>query len=381
MDNIKRLLLELLNFDTQNDDDLLNGNTLELLQHVKKRLEKVPEAKVKLIEYELKNGLGNRGILIAYLDDKLPKIVLQGHTDTVPFGNFQGNPLGEVKGNKIYGRGAVDMKGPLAAMITAFERLSLVKEKKYSPVLVLTSDEEAKNFAGIKKFLEVNEIPIDFAICGEPTDFKIYNRFKGAAYLIIDVIGKSAHGSRPYQGINAIYGANEIVRLLEDFSKHVASIINKNFETENEHTMQSTLNVGKIVGGDKVNTVPERCSIEFEMRLVQPFEIYDKELKEKVFDKINKSVSFEIKKIFSHDPAEIKADNKYIKELELELEKYGKKPELSVMTGFSEANFTNLAGISTVVFGPGGDCSHMADENVSLKDLKDYETILVSFFE
>lgn len=381
MEIIKKLLLELISFDTQNNDDSLKGYTLELLQHVEKRLKKVSGINVTLLEYNLGKDLGSRGILVAYLDDELPKIMLQGHVDTVPFGDFQGNALGEVRGETIYGRGAVDMKGPVSAMITAFERIHSLEKKKYSPVLLLTSDEEAKGFAGIKKFLDTNEMPVDFAICGEPTDFKIYNRFKGAAYLIINVKGKSAHGSRPYQGRNAIYEANNIINLLQDFSKQISSISNPDFKTGNEHTMQSTLNVGRIVGGDKVNTVPEKCRIEFEMRLVKPFEVYDKELKERVLDKIDESVSFEIKKVFSHNPSGIKADNKYVKELERNLEKHGKKPESSVMTGFSEANFTNLKGIKTIVFGPGGDCSHMADENISLKDLKDYEDILVSFFQ
>lgn len=390
MSDIKSLLLSLLGFDTQNGDDCsdlaLRGETKRLLEFVKSRLEKTTCAVVEFQEYEVavseSKKFGSRGNLVAFLNDGLPKVLLQGHVDTVPFGNFEKNPLGEVNGDVVYGRGCVDMKGSVAAMIVAFEKICLLKNRRYSPVLLLTSDEEARGFAGIKHFLAQNKMKIVFGICGEPTGFKVFNRFKGVMSKTVGVFGRSAHGSRPFLGKNAVYDAVKIVSLLQDFSKFVyENLVDSEFKTVDDASMRSSLNVGKIFGGSKVNVVPEHCSVEFEMRLVRPLEVYESALSEQVLKKIPSSVDFKIVDNFSFAPLFISSDNVFVSRLCGVVKGGVGGCDFGVMAGFSEATFLNINEIATVVFGPGNPAySHTSNEQALLTDLKLYEGILIGFF-
>lgn len=394
-DSIRLLLLKLLSFDTQNNDEVekdraLKGETLPLLEFVRDRLSKI--ASVDLQEYSINCGtpkdgsltLCNRGNLVARLNDPehLPRVLLQGHVDTVPFGNFQGNPLGEVKEGIIYGRGAADMKGPVSAMITAFEKIAQMNDRMYSPVLLLTSDEEARDFAGIKKFLEANRMKIDFGICGEPTDFKICNRFKGATSRTIEVSGKAAHGSRPHEGRNAIYDAARIVILLQEFSEYInENLINPAFGGEDDNNKRSTLNVGRNIGGNKVNTVPESSIIEYEMRLVLPIEQYESELKSRVLDRIPPDITYAPATGFIFGPMVIDVNDAFSERLNAAIKLKGKSLEFSVMDGFSEASLLNINGIKTIIFGSGkSNYCHSSDEQIKVEDLELYEQVLISFF-
>ncbi|MBT4376527.1 M20/M25/M40 family metallo-hydrolase [archaeon] len=383
MKNAKELLLDLLKFDTQNSDakNSLKGETIELLKYVENYL-KDDSITTEIQEYSLEN-YSNRGILLAFPKEmkELPNILLQGHVDTVPAGNFKGNYLGEIKEDTIIGRGAVDMKGSVACIITAFKAITKSTKRKFNPILLLTSDEEAKGFAGIKHFLKNNELKIDFAICGEPSNFKIYNKFKGAISKEIIIHGKSAHGSKPHQGKNAIYDSLEILNSLKEFASHInEKIINHKFESENEHSKKSTLNVGKITGGNKVNSVPESCKIEFEMRLVCPIEDYEKEVKEKILNKIPAEIKYEYKHNFHFNPFIIE-ENKFIPELEESIKKIKSNAEFGIMMGFSEASIMNEKNIPTIIFGVGNSkYSHSEDEQIETKDLEIYEKILINFF-
>ncbi len=383
MEELEKILLDLLGFDTQNSDadPSLSGETLSLLNHVRKYFnEEVIE--VKISKYEC-GEFKNRGILIASPREKnsLPNILLQGHVDTVPSGNFQGNFLGESKEGKIYGRGAVDMKGSVACMIFAFKKIIESNKRNFNPVLLLTSDEEAKGFSGIKHFLSINNQRIDFAICGEPSNFKIYSLFKGAVSKEINVFGKAAHGSRPYQGRNAIYDSLEILNLLKLFATYLSEEVhNPKFETSDPNSKRSSLNVGRIVGGIKVNSVPEKCKIEFEIRLVYPKKKYEELIKEKVFDKISPEIKYDYLEKFAFNPFVLEK-NRFVLSLGKAVERLGLNVDYGAMVGFSEASFLNHEKIPTIVFGVGDPkYSHSSNEQIEIENLKKYANVLSSFF-
>lgn len=377
----EEILLKLLNFDTQNDDSgNFAGETIELLKFVKSFFN--PSLiESEIMEYSI-GAFSNRGVLISnpkkFLD--LPNVALQGHVDTVPSGEFEGNFFGELKNEFILGRGAVDMKGSVSCFISIFEDIVKNENRNFNPILILTSDEEAKEFAGIKHFLKNNKLKIDFCICGEPSNFKIYDKFRGVTSREIIVKGKSAHGSRPHLGKNAIYDSIKILNLLENFSKYLhENIINLDFETREEYTKKSTLNVGKIVGGNKVNSVPEECKIEFEMRFVYPKERYDFEFKQRVLEEIPAEVDYLQKENFTFDSFVLEK-NDFILDLKDSILGF-KEGEFGVMTGFSEASITNAEGIPTVIFGVGDSkYSHTSNERINVSDLEIYEKILSDFF-
>lgn len=385
MMNTKELLLKLISFDTQNSDSdkKLNGDTRKLANFVKEIL-KNTGAQIEIQEYEL-NEIGKRANLIVKLPNpnNLPVVLLQGHMDTVPIGKFNYAPLGEEKDGIIYGRGAVDMKGSIAAIINSFLELSKQEQNlKYYPMILLTADEEANSFAGIKKFLEHNKEKIAFAINAEPTNFKVINRFKGAVYDKFEITGLSGHGSRPHEGINAIYCALPVLNKLRDFVDFVNTVENEEFESEDPKTKKSTMNIGRICGGDKVNKIPSSCTIEFEFRPVKPVEFYHSEFKKQILDKLPEDIKYTFKTIFAFDPIIAKKEGEFFEELDASLKRNTGEVNYGVASGFCEAVFMNRHGIPSVEFGAGnGKYAHTENEQIRISDVIKLKDILVDFYK
>ena len=377
----KYLLEKLVNFNTENFDDKPSGYTLDLLKFVQKYL-KESGIKSKIHKYNLNKKydcgtkkLKGRGILLTEINDsKKPIVLLEGHTDTVPIENKDiSKTICSVKGNIIKGRGAVDMKGSIASMILTIQELSKNKNSKYQPVLLLTSDEEANNFAGIKYFLkEKKRRNIVLAICGEPTNFEVKTNFYGAIYIIIKFFGKSGHGAHNKKTNNAITNSVVFLNKLIDYEKKVCKLYSDDFG-------YSTMNIGVIQGGEKVNQIPSSCAIEFAIRTVKNNKIY-----EKLFNNTMKGKdSYSIEKVFSYNPISISEKDKTIdtlKNILLNKRKKQKKKSLPVKE-FTEATFLNMAGIKTVVCGPGDSMfSHTPFESINIKDILLYKNVLKEFF-
>jgi succinyl-diaminopimelate desuccinylase len=186
-----------------------------------------------------------------------------GHLDTVPLGNAEWTrpPFGgEIEGDRLYGRGACDMKGGVAAMVHAATRLASAGKPPRDVLLILTAGEET-GCLGSRAMAEDGYLPEKAAalVVGEPTDNAPVLGHKGALWVRGLVRGKSAHGSMPEHGVNAISRAARAVRLLEDY-----------FADAEEHPLlgRTTVNVGMISGGTKINMVPDKCEFEADVRTV-----------------------------------------------------------------------------------------------------------------
>ncbi len=379
--NKARYLLErLVNFNTENFDDKPSGYTLDLLKFVQEYL-KEDGIKSEIHKYDLnkKYGCGtkkikDRGILLTEINDsKKPIILLEGHADTIPIENKDiSKTICSIKGNIIKGRGAVDMKGSLVSMILAIQELSKNKNLKYQPVLLLTSDEEANNFAGIKYFLkEKKRRNIALAICGEPTNFEVKTNFYGALYIIIECFGKSGHSANNSKDQNAIENSISFLNGLLKYQKEISKI-------RHPQLGHSTMNIGTIKGGRKVNQIPSSCAIEFAVRTVRKNNIYVD-----LFNDIvkNKKIPHKTTQVFSYDPVCILSDNKLVGELKKSVLRFGKKSQSSVSKEFSEATLLNKRGIKTIMFGPGNPVySHSSNEKINIKDILLAKEIIVDFF-
>ncbi len=194
---------------------------------------------------------------------KTGKLVLHGHMDTVPTGpldSWSYAPFGaEVVSGRLYGRGSCDMKGPVAAMA---EAMILYKEAGHQePLVMLTTSDEESGCSGAERVVESGLLQgVPFGICGEPTSLNVLVGEKGMFWSKLIAEGKSAHGSRPEEGINAINLCLEALRVLitEPYS----------FEP-NELLGKPTLNLGMINGGIKINVVPAYCEALLDMRIVK----------------------------------------------------------------------------------------------------------------
>jgi acetylornithine deacetylase/succinyl-diaminopimelate desuccinylase family protein len=313
-------------------------------------------------------------------------LLFNGHLDVVPSGDpalWKYPPFGgKLSKGRIYGRGASDMKGGIASFLHAISMVdrSNIPLQQGSLILHLVSDEESHGHQGMGFLAQKMRIRGDAALVGEPTNLDLVIAQKGALWLRIATFGKSAHGSRPAQGINAIEKMMHLVARL------------KSIPSVKEHPLlgKPTINIGTIQGGSKINVVPDRCEIEVDRRLLP------NEKKEEVLKEIKVAIDFiqaqdplfkyQIEEIDYAEPSEIHPEEEIIRiGLEACREVRGKKPAVRGFSGFTDGRFyINPFRIPALIFGPGGaDQSHTTDESVEVDNLihaaKIYGLILINY--
>jgi acetylornithine deacetylase len=200
-------------------------------------------------------------------DDGRPALMFEAHQDTVPTDGMTIEPFGaRIADGKLYGRGACDVKGGMAAMLAAFARA--VRERPAgAPRLLMacTVDEEA-GFTGVSRLvcsplIAQRHGPLE-AVVAEPTDLRIVNTHKGAVRWDLIVNGRPCHSSAPEQGVNAIYHMAALMPVVQHYANRLQAM--------HSHPVlgPATLSVGRIEGGVSVNTVPGRCRVEVDRRLL-----------------------------------------------------------------------------------------------------------------
>ncbi len=206
---------------------------------------------------------GRPNLIFSTSEGQIGDLVLHGHLDTVPIGpreNWNYDPVGaEIVNGQLYGRGAADMKGPVAALA---EAMILYNDEKHSRPLTMlaTSDEESGCF-GAEEVADSGLLDgVAWGVCAEPTSLNVLVGEKGTFWHRVVAEGKSAHGSRPHEGLNAITLCMKALRVLTA----------PGYYYEPDKLMgESTMNVGRISGGTKINVVPEYCEAEVDMRTVK----------------------------------------------------------------------------------------------------------------
>jgi acetylornithine deacetylase ArgE len=189
-------------------------------------------------------------------------LLLEVHQDTVPTDHMTIDPFGAaVEGGRLYGRGACDIKGGMAAMLTAFARLVRERPAGAANVLMACTVDEEHTFLGIQD-LVMRGVRADGAVVAEPTRLQIVNAHKGAVRWDLTTTGRSCHSSAPEQGVNAIYRMSGLLTIIERYAEALRK------STADPLLGPATLSVGRIEGGTSVNTVPDRCLIEIDRRLL-----------------------------------------------------------------------------------------------------------------
>ena len=300
------------------------------------------------------------------------RLIFNGHLDVVPAGNasqWKYPPFqGKLYKGKIYGRGSSDMKSGIASFIHALSTIERSKIPLHQGAIVLhlVSDEESHGHQGMGFLTQREGIQGDAALVGEPTDLQPVIAQKGALWLRIFTIGKSAHGSKPHLGVNAV---EKMMKLIERL--HFIPL-------EKEHPLlgKPTLSIGTIQGGTKVNVVPEGCEIEVDRRML-PGEKKEEVLGEikEILDSLQSqdpSFQYRMEEIDFAEPSEVDPDEEIVKMgVEAIQNVMGRKPMLRGFSGFTDSRFyVNQCHIPTLIFGPGGvDQSHTMDESVEVDAL------------
>lgn len=291
-------------------------------------------------------------------------IVLHGHLDVVPARPEQFSP--RLEGDRLFGRGAYDMKGGLAAMMLAVH--DLIGQAGVRVHFVCVADEESEEIdqRGSDYLVEQGYVG-DFAITGEPTDMHIGIQAKGVLAMRIEVTGKAAHGSTPWIGDNAVLKAIDVFRQIEvlPFARESSDLFDR-----------PSINLGRIVGGDALNKVPDLCAIDVDVRYL-PGQDADE-----IRAAVDQLPDARVVKVFHRQPAIVDRDNPFVQALGEAIARVA-QPEgeqISVgRDGASDAISFLEAGVPAVECGPWGAGHHGPDEWVSVRSLGEYRRALVEF--
>jgi len=304
--------------------------------------------------------------LIALTQKRNPKIFLAAHVDVVP------GPEGlfklKIKKRKAFGRGVFDMKFAIACY------LRLVQELKYSLKnldlgIMITSDEETGGFFGTRKLLERGfKSKIVFLPDGG-CDLKIERMAKGVWHLKVEIKGKPAHGSRPWEG----KGANErLIEFLRDFSKFFPKE-----PCKTKHHWHRTLTIGKIEGGELTNQVSGFSRAFLDIRFLNEKE---KVKIENYLGSLQKRFKVKITELATGSPIRLDLKNNYVKLFMKVLKENTKKePQSTFSHGSSDARFFGEVGIPVIVTRPKGGGAHSEEEWIDIESLERFYSILKDF--
>jgi acetylornithine deacetylase/succinyl-diaminopimelate desuccinylase family protein len=299
------------------------------------------------------------------------RILLAPHMDTVGVASeAQFKPT--VKRGRLYGRGACDTKGSVAAMFNALLELTASGPRPKQTEIIFTAlvDEECGQ-SGSRK-LAASGLKADLAVVGEPTLCQVVTAHKGDLWLQLETRGRAAHGATPHLGRNAIHEMAKAVHLLE--TKYAAAL------RKRKHPLlgHATINVGQIAGGKQPNIVPDRCSIQIDRRSL-PGERDDAVRREIVSFLRQRGVAVTMADLKGSDPApSMQTDAKL--PLVQSLFRAASQRKAVGVDYFTDAGVLRAAGIPCVVFGPGSIAqAHTVDEWVAVSQLDKASQILLRF--
>jgi succinyl-diaminopimelate desuccinylase len=291
-----------------------------------------------------------------------PTIVFHGHLDIVPGHPEQFTPRAE--GDRLYGRGAYDMKGGLAAMMLALHDVS--NNTGVRVRFLCVPDEESEDIDQRATDEMVREGFIgDFAITGEPTDLHVGIQAKGVLAFRLNVHGRAAHSSTPWLGDNAVLKAIDVFRRIESlpFSRESSEMFDR-----------PSINLGRINGGDALNKVPDLCSMVCDIRYLPNQDPED------LLAQIRSIPDIEIVRTFIRAPAYVSRTNPFVVALSDAVRRHTSGESMSIgRDGASDAISFLTAGVPAVEFGPAGEGHHGPEEWVSIASLARYRQALTEF--
>ena len=303
------------------------------------------------------------------------RVVLAPHMDTVGHAAMSDALfLPRRKDGKLFGRGACDTKGSIAAMLTALLNVAhgATRPRETEIIFAALVDEE-NNQSGSRALVEKG-FRANLAIVGEPTRLKVVTAHKGDLWLTLRTHGKAAHGSQPELGHNAVHAMARVVEWLEtDYAKRLA---------KKSHGLlgPATVNVGSIRGGTQPNIVPDSCEITVDRRTIpgEKNAVVMRELRSLL--RAN-GLAAEVIDDKSAAPCWPMETNVMLPLVQILMQTTGQRSALGVRF-FSDAAVFAQAGTPAVLFGPGDIAqAHTADEWISLRSLERATELLTTFLQ
>ena len=284
-----------------------------------------------------------------------PHLCFAGHIDTVPLGlsEWATDPFGgEIADGKLYGRGVTDMKSGVAAYVSAAIELAPELDKGPGLLLIMAAAEETGCEGSRPLGAELaTQFKVGAMVIGEPTYNEPKIGHRGAFWLRMTSTGKTAHGSMPEQGINALYKSARAISKLEDFDFNVA-----------RHPLLggNSVSVGNLHAGQNVNSVPDHAIMEVDVRTIPGVD--HEKVKADFAGYLGDDIAA-IEPFVDLNGVWTDPDNPWVQRVfDLTTEHLGARPEVAALPFFTDASVLQPAfdNVPTIILGPGD--THMAHQ-------------------
>ena len=368
-DPVISLLAELVSIDSVNPA-LVNGGAgeTEIAEAVSRHLE------ASGLRVERQDAAPGRPNIVGVLEGSRPgrTLMLCGHLDTVGVEGMP-DPFHPVeREGRLYGRGAQDMKGGLAAILSAAGALARRGLPAGRVVVAAVADEEHASIGAAEL---VKRWKADAAIVTEPTDLAIGVAHKGFSWVEVETLGRAAHGSRPAEGEDAILRMGRVLARLEKLGKELASRVT--------HPLlgPASLHASLIHGGRELSTYPDHCVLQLERRTL-PGEAPDVAVTElrqilSALEREDASFRASVRPLFSQPPYATPDATPIVEDLASVLASAGREVRREGMSFWTDAAILGSVGIPSIVFGPGGSGLHGLEEYVRIDEVVFCRDVLV----
>ena len=350
--------------------------------HTPRQEEKVADYIIAFFE---KNGIevrkqmveeGRPNVIARIPGNGGPAIMLNGHIDTVPPYDMVEPFSGEIVNGNLMGRGACDMKGPIAAMMTAMAAIKLSGCTPGGDIYFAATVDEEEKGTGVEAL--VRDWPqVDAVIVGEGTDFDLCLGHKGLEWIKVQIAGKKIHSGNAKAGINAITMAGRLIAYLaDDYGRVLDARI---------HPLlgQTTMNIGTISGGDQPSTVADHCELTIDRRYIP------EESREQVFAELLEATKvmaqrypgfsatisdyFEADGLLPHVPYCINEKRPIVQAIQKTYMKlFQTEPKMRGLSAWTDAGIIyDQTNTDCVIFGPGSlNLAHTAFESIPVSELR-----------
>jgi len=303
-------------------------------------------------------------------------LILNAHMDTVGVAGMERPHQASIVGNRLYGRGAYDMKAGLAAIMYAAanaRKLNLPGDV----IVTAVSDEE---YASIGTSSVVKRWRADAAVVTEPTELDIYVAHKGFIWLEVETIGTAAHGSRPDLGVDAIVKMGKVLAGLEELDRFLRA------HPSHRLLKSGSVHASLITGGQELSSYPDHCKLNIERRTIpgESQESVEAEIRG-LFDHIamtDPDFKAAVRTTLVRDAFEVPEDELIVQVVRRQATALlGREPAIGSGSAWMDAALLSAAGIPTVILGPGGEGAHAVVEWADLDQLERCSEILLKVIE
>jgi acetylornithine deacetylase len=287
-------------------------------------------------------------------------LLLCGHLDTVGLGGMSDPLAPRIDGDRLYGRGAYDMKGGLAAALVACRNAA--RSGLSGEVIVAAVADEEHSSIGVQEVLR--HVRADAAVVTEPTELAVATAHKGFVWVEIEVVGRAAHGSRPYLGVDAILKTGPILVALTS--------LNQRLRSDAHPTLgPGTLHASLVTGGLEESTIPDRCTLTIERRTLPGESVAEVEYEiAELLSRCRRAdpeLAVTSRTLLARQPFETAAAEPIVGTvIQAARGVLGRSVGVVGVSYWADSAFLQAAEIPTVLFGPDGDGAHAAVEWVSL---------------